>query len=267
MENIFWYIFYGILSTFLVHPWYIKGLLKGKTIFRDYKSYYGFSFSQKVLLYIGTIFGIIVLFLSMNSLYIKGDVLMPPYTPHLIIIFIFLFQSINYLIISRNIDSSKFFNGYLLIFLYIIILSFINFNSFPFRDNKIIENIPNLLEYKNTENISVFIPTNDITTEYEKDNLKYLFKNDSNCSSITILNSKNSTYSVINLNENLLSDTTAIREVYPNFMIKYIGITITKDNKVYKTYALFDINAFCYTPTFTKFVLKDCNSSNILTIE
>lgn len=71
--NIIIAFIYGILSTFFITPYYIKGLLKGKTLFKNYDNYYNFTLSVRNAIYCISMVNFIFIYLFTLSFYTLKD--------------------------------------------------------------------------------------------------------------------------------------------------------------------------------------------------
>lgn len=259
-------IVYGLLTTFLVNPWYIKGLIKGKTLLKNYDDYYNFSIQIRNTLYILSIICFSFIFLLTLTLYSNGYCIFIRFAPIILITTIPMIQIGSVYLIYEFTPFKEFKKYTLSIITIFIILLFINI-PYKFKDI----NIPNLNETtKSMLDISYFIPISKIKFDAENDITYYndgildyyLFNND-NQSRITILDNKSLKDSKnIFVNESLTLNVwnDNIRSIFKYEKIHPYGIIITDDNTVYKVFYVINTNG-----EFSNFVLKDfSNNSDII---
>lgn len=270
--NIMLAILYGILTTFLVHPWYIKGILKGKTLFKNYNDYYNISLSLRNTLYFIAIIEFFFIFLLTLTSYNCGNSIFFPFIPAIILTAMFAMQ-IAYIYIVY--DFLPFINlkkytiiAIVTIFLVITFMqSSCNFKNIT---------IPNIYEAtESTFNISYFIPraklkfdsVADIVCYNDENNDYYLYTNtQSKIGIIDNTNLVNSKSLTINNSLTFSAWNDGIRSIFKSEQIEPYGIIITDKNKVYKVFYIIDTKPFSTKFNFSSFILVDCENKDIITI-
>lgn len=259
-------VVYGLLVTFLVHPWYIKGILKKKTLYKNYKDYYDFPLILKNMIYIFSFITFSFIFLLTLAFYSDGHCIFVQFAPIILIIAIPMLQCGYGPLIYQFISIKEFKKHIILIITIFIILLFINI-PYKFKDI----NIPNLNETtKDMFDISYFIPISEIKFNaeidihyYSDENIDYYLFNNGNQSKITIIDNKSiNTSKNLFINENLVLNiwNDNIRSIFKYEKITPYGIIITDDNTVYKVFYVINTNG-----EFSNFVLKDIsNNSDII---
>lgn len=120
--NIIIAFIYGILSTFFITPYYIKGLLKGKTLLKNYDNYYNFSLSVRNTIYFLSIVNFILVFSVTISLYTLKDFILS-----ILIIFFIFSGHIGFLYLSHYFLPISEFKKYAIFLLIMFaIIMFIN---------------------------------------------------------------------------------------------------------------------------------------------
>ncbi|MDO4283141.1 MAG: hypothetical protein Q4D02_05825 [Clostridia bacterium] len=269
-------LLYGILSTFLVHPWYLKGLLKGKTILKNFEDYYGFKDHIKII-YIELVFIMIgVAFIYFLNYFLNGNLLYPLMLSKILIVTVYIFQLLNlpilfdYLKDKSKIRFKKYFFSFTIIFIVVLSLNICN--------QKVVNqiDIPDITSFSQDKiNIKHFIPSSEISFSsdnpsnvYVKGDANYFLINETDSSKIGIIyihNPEKSTY--ISLKENLYFSIYKQRSTFPNQIVDSFGIAITEDNTVYKVYAISNFNGNFKKMTFSAFLFKNCESTETIIVD
>lgn len=154
-------IVYGLLTTFLVNPWYIKGLIKGKTLLKNYDDYYNFPIQIRNTLYILSIICFSFIFLFTCTLYSSGYCIFIQFASIILIIAIPIIQiGYSYLIFDAENDITYYNEG---------ILDYYLFNN----DNQSRITILDNKSLKDSKNIFV---NESLTLNVWNDNIRSIFK-------------------------------------------------------------------------------------------
>lgn len=271
-SNVMLAIFYGILTTFLVHPWYIRGILKGKTLFKNYKDYYNISISLRNTLYfIAIIEFLFIVFLTL-AFYSSGDSIFFPFIPTIIITCMFAIQ-IAYIYIVYDFGPFPNFKKYTIIAIVAIYLAIMFMQSSCSLKNITIPDIYEATE--NKFNISHFIPKSklkfeaivDVICYSDEDHDYYIYTDtQSKIGIIDNTNLENSKSLTINnsLTFNVWDD--GIRSLFKDEQIEPYGIIITEKDKAFKVFYVIETKPFSTRYKFSHFILVDCENKDIITI-
>lgn len=258
---------YAIFSTFLVHPWYIKGLFKRKTLFKHYKSYYNISLFERNSTYIINIFLMSIVYVISWCSYIEGSYIY--YLPSKALIIYILFVQI-ILISEYKKNFKNFFNPilYRVILIFLLIVSFI----IILYSKEHTMTPQELKDYCNKKiDIAYILPNSSIPymgdeNLYTENNLDYFICNSTNRSKIIIIeNMQNKILNNISIESSLTLQAKELRDRYPKQRIDKIGIVITKDNKVFKVYHIKEKKPFLKDIEYL--IFKSLDDTTIIEID
>lgn len=262
-KNIIWCFIYAIFSTYLVHPWCIKNIIKDKKFLgRNNRTSF-----EKFLICFFTIFNFFLSFIAFCSIYNSGYIIQFPFTPIPIILCIlalqiFVIPTIH--IFSINFNMKKYTTITIILSLILISISY-SFNKK--LNNAELTNIQDISS--NEIEITHYIESSKLKNtnifSYNSSNTIYFIQNSKKICDITIVE-KNAYIKNISIN-NSTNTFNIIRRLYPNSKIKYLGIIISKQNEPFKVYSITDIE-FPYTNNYNSyFVLYSCNNDEITEIK